>query len=359
MQIISRKELPIKKKYVYAVAAIISLLILLQTSTNKGGKFMVILGDAVYYFSNYFVWAFLIEYINGFSERSSFINIRKRLLTIFLELFVLVFIHLICTNLIFYGYQILVNGQTTQEAFNSFKPYIVKAFFSRFFEFIIIVALLRFLATYKAIQSQKLQMLSLERDLHETQLLALQSQLNPHFLFNSLHTLNTLIGYDDDKARSMLIKLTHLLRKILKNNDTPNITFKEELEYFKNYLEIEEERFNDRLKVIYEIDINTYDVKVPTLFLQPLIENAFKHGVSLVDGHSEIHLEAKLKGEKLFICLKNTIPEEEFTQVEYSNKIGLKNLEERLSVFFGNDFEFKTSSEKGKYIVTLIIKNIK
>ena len=102
-----------------------------------------------------------------------------------------------------------------------------------------------------------------------------------------------MIGFDDVKARSIVIKMTHLLRKMLNEKNRHIITLEEEIEYFKNYLAIEQERFNDRLLVTYKLEETTKSLEVPALVLQPLIENAFKHGIALIEGKCEIPFKNK------------------------------------------------------------------
>ncbi len=358
MGIAIKEGLGFGKKYVYLVALTISLIVVLQVSNNREGKLYIFLSDIVYYFSNYFVWAFLIEYINGIIQPKNFKNRLLGIVLFVIGILSLALVQLVFTNIIYYGFRVLTTQESVTDAFYDFKPIIFKSFLSRFLDITIIIISLRILDTYQKLQYKKLQVLSLEKDLNQSQLFALQSQLNPHFLFNSLHTLNTLIGYDDEKARSMVMKITKLLRKILSHKETPDISFKEELEYFENYLDIEQERFNDRLDVVIDVDENTKEIRVPTLVLQPLIENAFKHGVSLEGGKTMIQLIAKVKEKDFYISLKNSIPEEKKQRLETSTKIGLKNLKQRLEVMYAGNFDFKTTIIENMFVVSIIIKEV-
>ena len=127
------------------------------------------------------------------------------------------------------------------------------------------------------------------------------------------------------------------------------------IEYFKNYLAIEQERFNDRLLVIYSLEETTKSLEVPALVLQPLIENAFKHGIALIEGKCEIHLITKLDGNELSISLSNTKPTSGNVSKIASTKVGLKNLESRLSQLFPNNFEIVIDDTDKHYTVTIIL----
>ncbi|WP_298899055.1 histidine kinase [uncultured Psychroserpens sp.] len=359
MEIIRKQTLGFQKKYVYIIALVISVIILIQVSTTNGRQFQVFLGHIILFISNYMVWAFLIEYINGLTQIQHFkVDKVKGTFVFIISILALVAINLIITNVLYYSYIILTSDISVNEALNRFKPFIVKSALSRLLDIGVIIVLLRIVQTYRTLQDKKLQVVSLKNDLHQTQLLALQSQLNPHFLFNALHTLNTLIGYDNAKAQSMVIKITHLLRKILSHKETPLITFQEELEYFEIYLDIEQERFNDRLNVILDVDDAALDIKVPTLLLQPLVENAFKHGISQIEDEAEIKLVARLQNNDMLISIKNTIPKSTNITQENSTKIGLNNLQQRLETMFSVDYEFSTTKENNEFVATILIKDV-
>ena len=119
----------------------------------------------------------------------------------------------------------------------------------------------------------------LETRLMESQLQALQQQLHPHFLFNTLHAISTLVHRDPDKADLMIERLSDLLRITLRKVGVQEVELAEELEYLRAYLDIEQVHFGNRLRIEYRIDAAAMDVLVPTLILQPLVENAIRHGL--------------------------------------------------------------------------------
>ena len=357
MQILRKHPLSIRRSYLYLAALVFSCILILQVSNTNGvSSIYGVLRYTVFFLVNYFTWIFLADYIYGAikpinKEQNQF----KIVIEAILSLFILLVFHLLITNLIYYAYLMGVHGMTFDEALHDFKPFILKSILSRGLDLIIIIVLMKAIDAYWTIQKQKLKMVSLENELHLSQLEALRSQLDPHFLFNTLHTLHTLIGYNNDKAKSMVIKVTHLLRKMLDQKGKHLITFEEELDYFRSYLEIEEERFHDRLDVQLEIDEATKSIVVPALILQPLIENAFKHGISLIEGKGEIKLSAYIQDENLVIVLSNTLPRLGQLSV-VSTKVGLNNLRNRLQQIFGEDYEFSTEKKEGVFEARLTIK---
>jgi signal transduction histidine kinase len=134
--------------------------------------------------------------------------------------------------------------------------------------------------TSRAKRRRELEASRLETLLATVRLDALRMQLHPHFLFNTLNTISVLMRRDVDAANRMLVRLSGLLRVALANSDSHEVALRDELEFLRNYLEIERTRFHDRLSVRIEADPATLDARVPNLILQPLVENAIKHGVA-------------------------------------------------------------------------------
>lgn len=186
----------------------------------------------------------------------------------------------------------------------------------------------------------------------EAQLSALRAQINPHFLFNSLTTIGYLINSAPDKAFQTLMKLTKLLRESLRQTSEFS-TLGEEIELIENYLEIEKARFEERLNVKIEISNELKNVRVPALILQPLVENAIKHGISKNKNGGEINISAKLetKQDEIFLQLSvfNSGAGKNASLEINSNGVGLKNIRERLENYYGTkaNLSVKTSDEHG------------
>ncbi|OSY87233.1 hypothetical protein WH52_12280 [Tenacibaculum holothuriorum] len=360
MAILSKYKLEVPKKYVFISALLFSFAVILQVvNAEPEINALVYIRHITLFTAVYLFWALTIDYLCGVVKP---FDENKPKFTQFLERFIsatiLVLLNLIVTNVLYYTILIIFTNFTFAEVYDDFSPYLLKSILIRFLDVIIIGAVLKIIEAYQIVQKQKLKVVSLENKLHLSQLEALRNQLDPHFLFNTLHTLNTLIGYDDKKARSMVVKVTNLLRKILDKREKHLITFEEELEYFTSYLDIEEERFHDRLEVTIDVEDRTLSVMVPTLILQPLIENAFKHGISQIEDKGKISLEVKLQERFLVINLSNSIPKKNHSSVINSTRVGLTNLQSRLQQVYGDDFKFSTKKKNDMFSVTIKINEI-
>tara|TARA_R110001632_G_scaffold34766_2_gene88144 strand:+ start:5655 stop:6797 length:1143 start_codon:yes stop_codon:yes gene_type:complete len=348
MKLLIKHSVGISKKYIYLISILFSFIVLLQTTLSESNEVLIVsLKFIVFFTTNYLLWALLIEYVYG-AVKPILIGSKTSGKIIYiglLNLLLICFIHLFISNIVYSAYFVFVVDVSFLGFLEDLKNVIPRAFISRIFDFLIIGVLLKVMDAYKSFQQKNLKVLELENQLHLSQLATLRSQLDPHFLFNTLHTLNSLIGFDDKKARSIVIKMTHLLRKMLNEKDRHIITLEEEIEYFKNYLAIEQERFNDRLTVAYDIEETTKQIEVPALILQPLIENAFKHGIALIEGKCHIHLTTKLEGHQLSISLSNTKPNSGKVSPISSTKVGLKNLKSRLTQLFPDRFELRVNDD--------------
>jgi two-component system LytT family sensor kinase len=189
-----------------------------------------------------------------------------------------------------------------------------------------------------------------ERMLFQARMDALISQINPHFLFNTLNTVSSLTRFDPDTARRVLLKLANILRRRLKAqvHFTP---LKQELEFIDDYLDIEVVRFGrDKLQIRKEIEPETLDMVVPSMILQPLVENAIRHGIGpKIDGGT-ITLRTKRANGRLMIEVVDNgvgIPEHRRSEVLDSG-IGISNVRERLKVLYGQDFSLEIDSRPGQ-----------
>src|SRR5512140_875372 len=140
-----------------------------------------------------------------------------------------------------------------------------------------------------------------ERLLLQARMEALQSQINPHFLFNTLNSVSSLVRFDPDTARVMIVKLSNILRRLLRKGDN-FVQLREEFDFIDDYLDIEVVRFGkDKLKVVKELEPASLDVLVPTMILQPLVENSIKHGLSPKIEGGSIYLRSRLHGGRLIV----------------------------------------------------------
>jgi signal transduction histidine kinase len=205
-----------------------------------------------------------------------------------------------------------------------------------------IVGLSQALLYYREARDRAWRTAQLEAKLAEAQLQALQQQLQPHFLFNTLHAISTLMHRDVEAADRTLTRLSDLLRMTLENIGQPVVTLKSELDFVSKYLEIEQTRFADRLIVRFDIPAETLDALVPTLLLQPLIENAIKHGVARKSGAGHIDVQARIEGEKLLIEVTDDgqgLTEDALTALQKG--VGVSTTRARLLHQYGADFRFE------------------
>jgi signal transduction histidine kinase len=193
---------------------------------------------------------------------------------------------------------------------------------------------------YRKFRDREVETADLERRLVEARLMALQMQLNPHFLFNTLHTISALVHKDPEAADEMIARLSGLLRVALENTEANEVPLREELDFLQRYLEIEQTRFGPRLKVRQEIAPETFDARVPNLLLQPLVENAIRHGVERTSRPGVIELRAWREGERLHLEVADNGPGVS-AGLTVRPGVGLSNTRSRLHHLYGDRQAFR------------------
>jgi two-component system LytT family sensor kinase len=193
-----------------------------------------------------------------------------------------------------------------------------------------------------------------ERLLLSARMEALQNQINPHFLFNTLNSVSSLVRFDPDTARELIIKLATILRRLL-NSSEAFVPLREELEFIDNYLDIEVVRFGpDKLRIVKELEPASLDVMVPSMLLQPLIENSIKHGLASKIEEGRIFLRSRLTDSRLIIEVEdNGVGMGSASILEKptglgGTGIGLANVAERLKVLYGDTARMTIDSHEGK-----------
>jgi two-component system LytT family sensor kinase len=185
---------------------------------------------------------------------------------------------------------------------------------------------------------------------------ALSSQINPHFLFNTLNTVSSLIRFDPDMARGVVLKLSNILRRLLRKHET-FVPLREELDFIDDYLDIEVARFGrDNLEFIKSVDEDAQESFVPSMLIQPIVENCLKHGLAPKIEGGKIQLRATNRDGRLRIEIEDNgvgISEEKMPHV-YVEGIGLSNVRERLRVLYGADFHLSIESRPGEGTVIRI-----
>lgn len=190
---------------------------------------------------------------------------------------------------------------------------------------------------YRQVQIGRTRASELSAQLAQAQLAALKMQIHPHFLFNTLNSISALLHKDVEMADRMIASLSDFLRATLKSSDAPVVTLRQDIEFTRTYLEIEKIRFQDRLVVKIEVDPEALDAQVPNLILQPLVENAIRHGVGRKTTTGHLLIQAGRTGERLLIKIEDDGPG---YSINGNEGIGLANTRARLAKFY-DDFDFE------------------
>lgn len=224
-------------------------------------------------------------------------------------------------------------------------------------DFIVYLAILCIgysLTYYETAKEELLKNEKLSKQLIQIELHSLKSQLNPHFLFNTLNTVASLIRLDDkSKAIKALSELSLMLRRVLENQNNQLVLLQQEIEFIESYLTIQKMRFEKKLETTVSIEGDPTKCEIPFMLLQTLVENAVQHGSQLESNKNQLRLTIKIKTELIEVTLVNKAPEEE----QEENKgfgIGLKNCRQRLTRLYGSDFLFSLTKLDNGYFETLL-----
>src|SRR6266704_6345230 len=222
-----------------------------------------------------------------------------------------------------------------------------RAYFAFGFYIDLIIALLivigvHALLYYQNFRASELAQSSLKTQLAQAQLRALKMQIHPHFLFNTLHSISSLVLEDPPKANSMIARLGDFLRLTLDHADHELVTLKEETEFLRAYLDIEQVRFGDRLKVTFEMEPQTLPAQVPHLILQPVVENAIQHAIAPRATRGHINSQAKRLDSLLRLEIRDNGPGITLNgDLLRTEGVGLSNVRARLHQIYGSNFRFE------------------
>lgn len=205
-------------------------------------------------------------------------------------------------------------------------------------------------------QRDAMKSLELQRQLSVAHLRALQMQLEPHFLFNTLNAITTLVELGRQKeAAEMLLHLNAILKSTLKRTTPEKVPLSQELEIVENYLAIEQIRFADRLKIEIKVDPGALNGLVPCFLLQPIVENAIRHGIAHCENAGTVEASARREGNLLHLQVRDSGPVKNGRQ-QSGHGIGLKNTQERLAHFYQGEYEMKACPlDKGGFEVAITI----
>ncbi len=217
----------------------------------------------------------------------------------------------------------------------------------------VIMALVNYLIIYYQNFREKIEKeASVNTLLKEAELNALKLQINPHFIFNSLNSVNSLIMVNPDMAQEMVVKLSDFLRSTLSGSSKHLVTLREEIDFSKLYLEIEKIRFGNKLNFVIEMENECNEKMIPHMLFQPLLENAVKHGVQQSSQPVVIKLVINYKNDFLRIVIKNN-----FEGISHATgkKIGLKNIKDRLALIYNRSDLITIEEKNQEFIVSLTI----
>jgi LytS/YehU family sensor histidine kinase len=199
---------------------------------------------------------------------------------------------------------------------------------------------------YREARDRQVKAVELESLLQHAQLEALRSQLNPHFLFNALHSLAELVHTDPKLAEQLIVRLGELLRQVLKSSTSQEVTLAEELEFIRGYIEIEQMRLGERMSVRWDIEASALDARVPCMILQPLVENAVQHGIAAATGAGALVIAARRDGQFLRLEIRDNGPGLAQSSLDRQG-IGLANTRARLQGLYGDRYGFEMQAADG------------
>ncbi len=203
---------------------------------------------------------------------------------------------------------------------------------------------------YIRYQRRQQEAAELRAQLADARLEALRMQINPHFLFNTLHAISALVDRDPAGVRRMIARLSELLRHTIESRGSDEVPLRDELDFLRRYVEIMEVRFQGRLKVTTSVDDRVLDALVPNLILQPIVENALEHGASRAAGEGCVDIAARRSGDHLVLSVRDNGPGLEGNV----RGVGLRNTEARLAQLYGDEGRVSIATAEGGGVLAQI-----
>lgn len=205
---------------------------------------------------------------------------------------------------------------------------------------------------YQEVQERKLKESETSRLLKETELSMLKSQINPHFIFNSLNSISSLTLTDPPKAHEMVVNLSSFLRYTIAPQEKSKVMLAEEIKAIEQYLAVEKVRFGKRLNVLIEMEEGTESFTVPNMILQPLVENAIKYGVYESTDKNKVEIAASINDSTLIVKVQNDVAEDAVPKK--GKGIGLTNVKARMKILYGSEELIQIDKKDDHFCVTII-----
>jgi two-component system, LytTR family, sensor kinase len=342
-------KLPFSKWYLWLLDGTLVLITIIQMysiSVQEGRDFKW-LNMSIFWILNYTMWVILAPFIYRlvvFYKTDRSLTIRTFLILFFWGLAVSLLHYAVVTSLESILKAIIYKRSPFSNVWNSLVGYVTTSSISHFVDYLVITGLLVVVHLYKSMAQEKMQKISLESELRKTQLNALRMQLNPHFLFNTLNTISSIIG-KNDQGQKVVSSLGDLLRVMLKEEKSM-IPLSKEMSYLKMYLDIEEIRFQDRLRIKIDIDNKAWSWPIPNLILQPVVENSIKHGLAKTEEQVELSIRAFAEGSVLVVIVKDNGAG--LRSNFFREGIGISNLRKRLLYHYSDESILTIEFDKPK-----------
>jgi LytS/YehU family sensor histidine kinase len=290
------------------------------------------------YFTAYILWSIVFTPIVVWVSRRFTIGKQHLVRTIVIHFFTALVIAVLSSASRIPLHGIIYPQYKEQVPWSAFRSFFLANAYDELWMYLVVAAIAHGLIYFRKFQDRELHSSELERQLTEAQLQMLKMQLQPHFLFNTLNTAYTLIRRDVDAAERVIIQLSDLLRLTLDNTGAHEVTLHEEISFIGKYLEIEQVRFRERLTVHYQIDPDCLDALVPNMILQPLVENAIRHGIAPHSRPGVIEIVARRRQDVLQLTVSdNGEGLDEGAVLERKDGVGLSNTRARLLQQYGPD----------------------
>ncbi|MEP2771694.1 MAG: histidine kinase [Fulvivirga sp.] len=276
---------------------------------------------------------------------------------VFGHLFGLIF-YFLCMSFLSYYFNYYLDGLVY---FDDWKEYMLELLSwdaMRFYDqYIITVAVYYIIRYFESLQKKDQEKSELAIKNKEMQLTLLKSQINPHFLFNTLNSISTLIGTNKEKARRVITQLSDVFRYALDSHGGQHVKLIHELDFIENYVRIQQVRFGDRLKFVKNIEPTCLSVEIPPMVLQPLVENSVKYGIAPKDEGGTIELTVERKAEGIYFEITDDGLGKKAKKIldGKSSGIGLKNSDKRLTSIYGRRAGLQIHARDDGYTVSFIL----